>query len=134
MKKTLLIALILTLTMGTAIAKQRPGGFEPPARGGGDPVERLTEKLGLDADQVADVTAIFEATQALHDEEREAFQAIICEIRADSHTQIIAVLTPEQQVLFEDLQQRREELKRAMEEARSEHGFGGGHRMMNCDG
>ena len=133
MKNVLLIALVLTLSMGTAMAKQK-GGFEPPARGGGDPIERLADQLGLDVDQVATITVIFEVTQALRDEEREAFEAILCEIRDDSHAQILAVLTPEQQVLFDEMQQKREELRMAIEEAHNERGFGGGRGTMNCDG
>ena len=56
MKKTLLIALILMLSAGMAIAQQQGG--PGPSQGGkghpgnhanhGNPVERLTERLGLD--------------------------------------------------------------------------------------
>jgi len=143
MRKIVLIALLLTLAMGTAVAKQNGGngGNKPPANGSsqghrGDPIAHLTEELGLDADQVAEITAIFEETQALRDEERENSRLIFCEIRENSHDQVFDVLTPEQQVLFEEMQQRRYEMRRALEEARAEHGYGngGGHGMMDCDG
>lgn len=132
MKKLTLIALVLSLAMGTAIAKQKSGPNSPP-RGGGDPVERLTDQLGLDVDQVAAITAIFEETKALRDEEQEAFKAVLCELRADSHTQIITVLTPEQQALFDELQQKREEARAAFMETHPEHKAGGKHGMMDCD-
>ena len=134
MKKILLIALILTLAMGTAIAKQQRGSGSPGARGG-DPVAHLTEQLGLDADQVAQITAIFEETRTLRDEERQKSREIFCEIRTDSHGQVVAVLTPEQLALFEEMQQNRDELKRAINEARAELGHGGGDReRLGCDG
>ena len=132
MKKLTLIALVLLLAMGTAIAKQKGGPNSPP-RGGGDPIERLTDQLGLNVDQVAEITAIFEETKALRDEEKEAFKAILCELRAGSHTQIIAVLTPEQQALFDELQQKREETRAAFMETHPEHKGGGRHGMMDCD-
>ena len=132
MKKLTLIALILTLAMGTAIAKQK-GGPDRPPKGGGDPIERLTEQLDLDVDQVAAITAIFEDSKTLRDEQREIFHEIICELRTDTHTQILAVLTPEQQAVFDELQQKREEARAAFMETHPEHRADGRHRMMDCD-
>ena len=132
MKKLLLFALLLSLAMGTAIAKQK-GGPDRAPRGGGDPIERLTDRLGLDADQVVKITTIFEASKALRDEEREAFQAILCEIRTGSHTQILAELTIDQQALFDELQQKREEAREAFMATHPEHKAGGRHRKMDCD-
>jgi hypothetical protein len=132
MKKLTLIALVLSLAMGTAIAKQK-GGPDRPPRGSSDPVERLTDQLGLDVDQVAEITVIFEETKALRDEQREVFHEIICEIRTDTHTQILAVLTPEQQSLFDELRQKREEARAAFMETHPEHKLGGRHGTMDCD-
>lgn len=138
MKNLLLIALLLTLATGTALAKQR-GDFKGPPRGESNPIERLTDQLDLDADQVTAITAIFEESRALRDQEREAFQAVLCNIRTDTHTQVTAELTPEQQALFEDLRQKREESKNAFMETHPERKFGGRHGMsrhgmMDCDG
>lgn len=132
MKKLLLIALLLSLAMGTAIAKPKGGPNSPP-RGGNDPVERLTDQLGLDVDQVAAITAIFEETNALRDEQREASQEVLCELRTETHTEIYAVLTPEQQALFDEFQQAREDARAAFMETHPEHRDGGRHGMMNCD-
>jgi len=132
MKKLLLVALVLSLAAGSAIARQK-GGPDAPPKDRSNPIERLTDQLGLDADQVVEITAIFEETKVLRDEQRAEFQAIICELRADSHTQIIAVLTPDQQALFDELQQKRDEARAAFKETHPEHNFGGRKGMMDCD-
>ena len=143
MKKTLLIALVLTLTSGMAIAQQNggPEGFQVGKgnmannRGNrGNPVDRMTEHLGLDEAQAAEIALIFEETQALREEERKNCQAISEEIRANTHLQILEVLTPEQQALFEAQRQQREQMKQAMEEARADRGFGGGRGTGDCNG
>lgn len=143
MKKTLLIALLLTLASGMAIAQQHGGPGSPPGGQGqagnfhagspGNPVERLTENLGLDEAQVAQITLIFEEAQQLRDEERERSHAISDENRANTHAQIMQILSPEQQVLFEEHLQRREELRQALDEMRAEHGFGGGRGPGDCN-
>ncbi|MGB7451503.1 MAG: hypothetical protein WBM36_05170, partial [Lysobacterales bacterium] len=104
MKKTLLIALVLLLTSGMAIAQQNggPEGFQGGKgnmannhRGNhGNPVDRLTERLGLDETQAAEIALIFEETQLLREEEREKCRAMSEELRENTHTQIIEVLTP----------------------------------------
>ena len=132
MKKILMIALLLTFATGTAIAKQQRGSGPPQGRGG-DPVAHLTDQLGLDAEQVAAITDIFEDTQALRDEEQLRSHEIMCEIRADSHALVLGVLTVEQQVQFEALRQSRHELKRALEEARADQGYGSGRGKPLCD-
>jgi Spy/CpxP family protein refolding chaperone len=132
MKKLLLFALVLSLAMGTAIARQK-GGPDSPPKGGGDPIERLTDQLGLDVDQVEAITAIFEATNVLRDEQREVFQEVFCELRTEFHTQIYAELTPEQQALFDELLQEREDARAAYMETHPEHRDGGRHEMMDCD-
>ena len=132
MKNLLLIALVLTLATGTAIARQK-GDFKGPPRGGNNPIERLTDQLGLDADQVIAITAIVEESRALGDQEREATKAVLCDLRADTHTQIIAELTPEQQALFDELQQKRADARKAFKETHPEHEFGGRHGKLDCD-
>lgn len=137
MKKLLLVALILTFAAGTAIAQQGgPGGGQGNQGGGqgnsqngggnGSPVDRLTELLGLDGDQIAAIEIIFEDSQALREEEREIARAAAEKNRADTHTLILAELTDEQKAIFEDHRLQREALKQALEELRNERGFGGG--------
>lgn len=142
MKKTLLIALLLTLASSMAIAQQQGGPASHPGGQGkagyfhagnpGNPVERLTETLGLDETQAAQITLIFEEAQQLRDEERARSRAISDENRANTHAQIMEILGPEQQALFEDHLQRREELRQALDEMRAEHGFGVGRGTGDC--
>jgi Spy/CpxP family protein refolding chaperone len=146
MNKILLIAMLLTLSTGMAIAQNQPGSGQGPGGHGkpgnayagnhGDPVDRLTEQLGLTEAQVIAISAIFEDNQILRDEERERSRAIACENRATTHALVLAELTPDQVILFEEQRAKREELKQAMEEVRQAHGgggFGGGRGMMDCD-
>jgi Spy/CpxP family protein refolding chaperone len=142
MKKTFLIALVLMLTSGMAIAQQNGGGegFQGGKgnmsnnRGNrGNPVDRMTEHLGLDEAQAAEIALIFEETQALREEQREACRAVSEELRENTHLQILEVLTPEQQALFEEQRQQREQMKQAMEEARADRGFGGGRGAGGCN-
>ena len=146
MKKVLLIALLLALASGTAIAQgksgpgdQGQGGNGAPGNsmGGnaGNPVDRLTDQLGLDEEQVIAISAIFEDNQLLREDERERARAANCEIRISTHEQILGELTPEQAVLFDELQQQRNALRQAFEEMRQAHGgsgFGGGRGMQDC--
>lgn len=148
MKKILMIALLLTFAVGTAIAQQNfgpnPGGIHAGGHGGpnaggnfgGDPVERLTDQLGLDEAQVADITLIFEDARALHEQQREQFQEQFCAARAETHALIMEVLTAEQQAEFETMQQERANLRLMLDElrqARGENGMGGGRGMPACD-
>ena len=147
MKKIFLIALTLSLASGMAIAQQKGGfGQSQGAKGNpgnsqvgnpdnlragnrGNPVERMTEQLGLDEAQAESVAVILEDMQLLRDEERQRTRATAAEIRESTHLQILDVLTPEQQVLFEEQHQRREELKQALEDlnqSRRDGGYGGG--------
>ena len=137
MKKTLLIALILTLSAGLAVAQQRGGpGPDPGLNGmGGNPagqVERLTQRLGLSEEQAAELAGIFEEAQLLRDEERERARLSAEENRAAVHARIRQMLTPEQQLLFEEQLQKREQLRQDLEDLRGERGFGGGHGMGDC--
>ena len=144
MKKTLLIALILMLSAGMAIAQQQggpgssqggkgnPGNFQAGDRG--NPVERLTERLGLDEAQAAEIALIFEETQLLREEERERCRAVSEEVRATTHVRVMEQLTPDQQALFEEQLQQREQLRQAVEEVRGDRGFGGGRGTGDCNG
>jgi Ni/Co efflux regulator RcnB len=151
MKKILLIALALSLVSGMAIAQQKGGfgqsqGFKgntgnyqsDNAQAGyrGNPVERLTEQLGLDEVQAETIAAIFDEMKLIREEERQRAREAADEARVNAHAQIMDVLTPEQQALFAEHQQRREELQQALEEMRQfrgEDGFGGGRGMGDCN-
>ena len=142
MKKTLMIALLLSLCTGMAVAQQQGGPGSAPGMQGKpghfhagnavNPVERLTENLGLDEAQAAEVAAIFEEAQLLRDEERERTRLVSDEIRAHVHAQIQLLLTPEQQALFEAQLLKRQQLRQALEEMRAEHGFGDGRGTGDC--
>jgi Spy/CpxP family protein refolding chaperone len=140
MKKTLLIALLLVLTAGMAIAQQQGGPDSFQGGKGkqgnfqrGNPVERLTENLGLDESQAAQIALIFEDAQLLRNEERERSWVVSEEIHTNTHAQVLEVLTPEQQALFEEQRQKREEFRQALEDARAERGFVGGRGSRDCD-
>lgn len=136
MKKTLLIALVLLLTSGMAIAQQN-GGPEGPQGGEGNmantyrgnpgnPADRMTERLGLDETQAAKIALIFEETQLLREEERENCRATSEALRENTHAQVMEVLSAEQQALFAAQLEERQQMKQAMDEARADRGFGGG--------
>ena len=119
MKKTLLVALILVLSTGMAIAQQHGGqgggkGNRGDSQGGnrGNPVERLTENLGLDETQAAEITLIFEESKLLREKAHESNLAVADEIRATTHAQVLEVLTPDQQVLFEEHLQERGQMRK----------------------
>lgn len=143
MKKILLIALLLTLSTGMVIAQQQDGPGSPQGGKGhqgnayagnfGSPVERLTEDLGLDEAQAAEIAFIFEEAQLLRDEERERIRAISDENRANTHARVMEVLSPEQQALFEEQRMKREELRQALKDVRAERGFGGSRGSRDCD-
>lgn len=136
MKKTLLIALLLAFAAGTALA-QNNNGFGPgdggkggngEYAGGNQRIERMTEHLGLDEAQQAQIMVIVEASQALHDEEQERFCEVAREIRDNANAEILLVLTSEQAAVHAELQQERAEFRRALEDARGEGGYGRGGR------
>jgi len=140
MKRSLLIALLLILTAGMAIAQQQDGSGSFQGGKGkqghfqrGNQAERLTENLGLDESQAAQIALIFEDAQLLRNEERERTRAVFEEIRATTHAQVLEVLTPEQQALFEEQRQKREEFREALKDARADRGFGEGRGSRDCD-
>ena len=144
MKKTLLIALVLLLTSGMAIAQQNggpegsqggKGNMANSHRGNtGNPVDRLTERLGLDETQAEEIALIFEETQLLREEERERCRAAADEIRATTHARVMEELTPDQQARFEEQRQEREQMRQAIKEFRADGGFGGGRGTGDCNG
>jgi len=142
MKKTLLIALALLLTSGMAIAQQNgsqgQGRPDNPGdqqyRNSASQVERLTERLGLDEVQAAEIAAILEDAALVRNEERERSRAIAMENREITHAQIMAILSPEQQTLMQEQIQQREQLRQTLEEMGAERGFGRGHGKGDCDG
>ena len=139
MKKTLLIACLIAFSAGSAMAQQQGGpgpgpGFEGApghfhAGGPANPAQRLTEHLGLDANQAAEGAGIFDEAQQLRDEERARAHQAAEEIRANIHERIRLVLTPEQLVQYEEQLEAREQLRQHLEDMRAEHGFGGGRGM-----
>lgn len=146
MKKLLLTALLLTFATGTVVAQQQGG---PGSQGGGkgkpgntqsggsfgNPVERLTDLLGLDEGQITAIELIFEDGQLIREEERERARVVAEENRANTHAQILEVLTTDQQILFEEHRQQRETMKQAIEEFQAERGYGGGGRgARDCEG
>jgi len=138
MKKTLLTALILTFSTGMAVAQQQgspnadPGVNNMNGLNGNagysyalNRVERLTERLGLSKEQAAELALIFEDAEMLRAEERARAQLAGEEIRAAIQERIRLMLSPDQQALFEEQLQEREQLRQALEDLRAERGFGG---------
>ena len=149
MKKTLLIALVLLLTSGMAIAQQNggqgpglggpgsaqdgtdvPGNFQ--SRNSVSRVERLTERLGLDEAQAAEIALIFEDAALVRNEERESSRVIAMENREATHAQIMALLSPEQQALMEAQIQQREQLRQTLEDMGADRGYGRGRGTGDC--
>ena len=149
MKKTLLIALVLLLTSGMAIAQQNggqgpgqggpgsaqdgtdnPGNFQ--SRNSVSKIERLTERLGLDEAQAAEIALILEDAALERNEEQERSRLIALENRENTHAQIMAVLSPDQQALMEVQIQQREQLWQTLEDMGANRGFGRGHGTGDC--
>lgn len=137
MKKLVLITLLITMAAGTAMAQGMGGngngagggnGKSAVATGGpGNQLDRLTEVLGLDADQVAALTVTFADVQVLREQEQEQQRLFAEEMRETIHAAIVAVLTPEQLALFEDHQAKRAEFKAMLDEMRQARGGAGGN-------
>ena len=135
MKKLALIAFVLIFAAGTAMAQQGgPGNGNGNGKGGnsqvgggyGDPLERLTELLGLTNQQAIDIGLIFEDAQIAREEAREAARVAAEAHRAEVHAAILLVLDDNQDAIFEEHKAEREALKQAIQEMRNERGFGGG--------
>jgi hypothetical protein len=112
----------------------------------GNPVDRLTELLGLDETQVADLTAIFDEAQLLREQERERARTIAEEHQAYMQSAILAVLYPEQVAIYEAHQAERAAFRQAFNEMMAERrgrggsggngggGFGGAGNPDGCGG
>src|SRR5262245_38721096 len=113
----LLAALVAsTFALADSPAGPPPGG---PRHGGGPPIERLVQDLGLDAGQAAQVKAILDAQHTKMETERAQFeasgtrpsreemQAKHQQMDAELKQQLSTVLTPEQLAKFEQIRPRR---------------------------
>jgi Spy/CpxP family protein refolding chaperone len=118
MKRPTFLLAALAVT-GLALADQ-PQGPPPGGPGsGGAPIERLTQDLGLDAAQAAQVKQILDAQHAKMDAERAQFEASGTrpsreemhakheQMDAELDQQLSAVLTPEQLAKFQELRKHR---------------------------
>jgi Spy/CpxP family protein refolding chaperone len=118
MKRPTFLLAAVALT-GMAFADQ-PSGPPPGGPGrGGQPIERLTQDLGLDAAQAAQVKQILDAQHAKMDAERaqldasgtrpsrEEMHAKHEQMDAELDQQLSAVLTPEQLAKFKEMRRHR---------------------------
>jgi Spy/CpxP family protein refolding chaperone len=104
---------------GLALADQPHGPTPGGPNTAGAPIERLTQDLGLDAAQAAQVKQILDAQHARMDAERAQFEASGTrpsreemharheQMDAELDQQLSAVLTPEQLAKFKDMRKRR---------------------------
>jgi Spy/CpxP family protein refolding chaperone len=156
MKKIVLIAMLFALATGSAFAQGsgsgNGGGQGGPGMGqgagkAGNPVDRLTELLGLSDAQAAAIAIIFEEAQLLREEERERARAVAEEHRAYMQSAILAELTLEQAALYEAHQAERAAFRQAFEDMMAERrmrgssgggagggGFGGAGNPDGCGG
>ncbi len=116
-----LIAKIFVATMalasGVALADPPAGG--PPPGMHGPPIERLTQELGLNESQQAQVKQIFDAQRTKMEADRaqyessgtrpsrEEMHAKREQADAEIHQQLAAVLTPDQLAKFDEMRKRR---------------------------
>lgn len=120
MKRMVLLATLALSALALADTTSKDWSGPPPGGPhGGPPIERLTQDLGLDANQQAQVKAILEAQHAKMETERAQFEASGTrpsreemhakhqQLDAELETQLSAVLTPEQLAKFKELRQRR---------------------------
>lgn len=99
--------LVLLLVAGSVLAGSRdrpphdPFEFDSERR-----VERMTEELGLSAEQSEQLLAVFEASdterEALRQRIDEQFKPEICALHLATTEQVREILTEEQQAEFED--------------------------------
>jgi Spy/CpxP family protein refolding chaperone len=118
MKRSTFLLAAVALT-GMAFADQ-PSGPPPGGPGrGGPPIERLTQDLGLDAAQAAQVKQILDSQHAKMDAERAQFEASGTrpsreemhakheQMETELDQQLSAVLTPEQLAKFQEIRKHR---------------------------
>lgn len=75
-------------------------------RNDGGPIEMLTARLDLNAEQKVKVMEILEKTRQEIEETGKNIRSAINEIREKSDKQIMAILTPQQQEKFKALQEK----------------------------
>ncbi|MFY9151554.1 MAG: hypothetical protein WAO52_06060 [Prolixibacteraceae bacterium] len=139
MKKSGIMLLVLLFAAGSTIAQERGGGQRPSRTEQGRPMgdrsqfnpeemlkrqtARLVEELKLNKDQEAKVTAInkkymekqsadWSKMRDASDDERAKMRETMRTIQAEKDKEIKAVLTKEQVKLYEDMQKKREEMRR----------------------
>jgi Spy/CpxP family protein refolding chaperone len=107
------------------------GDWQPPSAA--DRVARMNEELGLDENQQAELTKIFEATDAqrdaLHAKHEQQIRQDMCALHSSTDQQVKAVLTAEQAAKFDDM------LARRAAHREQHHGpqGKGDRRFMDCD-
>lgn len=118
MKRPTLLLAALALS-GLTFADQPAGAPHGGPGRGGPPIERLTQDLGLDAAQAAQVKQILETQHAQMEAERAQFeasgtrpsreemQAKHAQMDAALDQQLAGVLTPEQLAKFQELRKHR---------------------------
>jgi len=105
------------LTLG-GLAYLQAGEHGPDAKHHhmGNPLEHLSEKLSLTAEQQAKVQPIIDQTKpqiaAIHQEAMEKMRAIM----ESAGTQIRPLLTPQQQEKFDAMKKAHEDMHKAMQE------------------
>ena len=152
MKKIVLIAMLFALATGSVFAQGmgngngQGGGGQGIGQGAGNPgnpVDRLTELLGLDEAQAAAIAAIFEDAQLLRDQQREQARLAAEEHRAEIQAAIHAELYPEQIAIYEAHQAEKAAFRKAFNEMMAERrgrggqgggGFGGAGNPDGCGG
>lgn len=98
-----------------------PLGGPGDRKGGSGPLEMLSEKLGLSAEQKTKIAEILEKTRQEIEEIGKNVRTSIDEVRKKGDKQIMDILDPQQQVKFKELQ---DEFKkgRGMKGPRGEYG------------
>lgn len=149
MKKLMLFVLPLLIVCASTFAdseSHRSGkGWGPPTPE--KHVARLTDELGLDESQAAELLQIFTAAdaerEALRAQHEELIRKDMCALHDSVSEQVATVLTPAQQVQLDELhaaKKQRLEAKKAEHEGEGEEGHrrgrhGGRHGkgFPNCD-
>ena len=108
MNKFTLITIVFCLAANTAIAQPQRGGDGPPR---GNPASHLTEELGLDEQQAAQVAAVFEEAKTMREGVEQQSHELHCEIKAYVDEQLMAIFNVDQQTRFQELLANRPERK-----------------------
>lgn len=118
-RPTTFLATLGMLSLAALVLAEPPPGPPPGGPPRGPPIERLTQDLGLDANQQAQVKLILDAQHAKMDAERAQFEASGMQptreemhakrqqMDAELDSQLATVLTPEQLTRFQELRKHR---------------------------